>query len=166
MSDFETFVLYSILTGSGATLVMDTWALARSRLLGIASLDYALVGRWLIGLTQGQFVHSPISASPARRGEGVIGWTAHYAIGIAFAAILLAIWGVQWAAQPTLAPALIIGLGSVAAPFLIMQPGMGAGVAASRTPNPTKARLRSLTTHGIFGLGLYLSAWAIAGFIG
>jgi hypothetical protein len=54
---------------------------------------------------------------------------------------------------------LIVGLGSVAAPFLLMQPGMGAGIAASRTPRPTAARLRSLVTHGIFGLGLYATGW-------
>jgi hypothetical protein len=41
-----------------------------------------------------------------------------------------------------------------------MQPGMGAGVAASRTPRPATARLHSLVTHGIFGLGLYAAGWA------
>jgi Protein of unknown function (DUF2938) len=48
----------------------------------------------------------------------------------------------------------------VAAPFLLMQPGMGAGIAASRTPRPAAARLHSLVTHGIFGLGLYAAGWA------
>jgi hypothetical protein len=32
---------------------------------------------------------------------------------------------------------------------------MGAGVAASRTARPGAARLQSLVTHAIFGLGLY-----------
>ena len=36
-----------------------------------------------------------------------------------------------------------------------MQPGMGAGIAASRTPRPAAARLHSLVTHAIFGIGLY-----------
>jgi Protein of unknown function (DUF2938) len=40
-----------------------------------------------------------------------------------------------------------------------MQPGMGAGIAASRTPRPAVARLHSLVTHGIFGLGLYAAGW-------
>ena len=88
-------------------------------------------------------------------GERVVGWTAHYLIGIAFAAVLLALWGLDWARQPTLAPALIVGIGSVAAPFLVMQPGMGAGIAASRTPRPAAARFHSLVTHAIFGFGLY-----------
>jgi hypothetical protein len=57
---------------------------------------------------------------------------------------------------------LIIGVGSVMAPFLVLQPGMGAGIAASRTPRPAVVRLQSLVTHGIFGLGLYAAAWAYA----
>jgi hypothetical protein len=61
-------------------------------------------------------------------------------------------------AQPTLAPALIVGLGSIVVPFFIMQPGLGAGVAASRTPKPWRSRFRSLVTHTSFAIGLYLSA--------
>jgi hypothetical protein len=76
--------------------------------------------------------------------ERTIGWISHYLIGIAFASILIAIWGIEWVRHPTIAPALIVGIGSVAAPFLIMQPGMGAGIVASRTPNPGAARARSL----------------------
>ncbi|MCZ3133241.1 DUF2938 domain-containing protein, partial [Acinetobacter baumannii] len=53
--------------------------------------------------------------------------------------------------------ALIVGLASVVFPFLLMQPGMGAGIAARRTPRPGVARLRSLVTHAVFGLGLYAS---------
>ena len=89
------------------------------------------------------------------RGERAIGSAAHYLIGIAFAGVLLAICGLAWARQPTLAPALALGMATVAAPFLLMQPGMGAGIAASRTPRPNSARLQSLVTHAVFGVGLY-----------
>jgi hypothetical protein len=41
----------------------------------------------------------------------------------------------------------------------VMQPAMGAGIAASRTPRPNLARLRSVVTHTVYGLGLYASAW-------
>ena len=49
---------------------------------------------------------------------------------------------------------LAFGLVTVAAPFLLMQPALGVGIAASKTPNPTAARLRSLMTHAAFGLDL------------
>jgi hypothetical protein len=153
------YVLGSVLIGAGATAAIDIWASARRRLLGIPSLDYGLVGRWLVHLTRGRFRHERIAASPPVRGERAIGWTAHYLIGIAFAAALLAISGVDWTRQPTLAPALLVGIVSVAAPFFVLQPGMGAGVAASRTPRPNAARLQTLVTHAIFGLGLYAAGW-------
>jgi hypothetical protein len=93
-------------------------------------------------------------------GERLIGWSSHYLIGIAFAAVLLALWGLDWVHRPTIGPALIVGIGSVAAPLLVMQPGMGAGLAARRTARPAALRLHSLVTHGIFGLGLYAAGWA------
>ena len=154
------WLIWAAPIGVGATVVIDAWAIARKRLLGIPAPDYGSVGRWIAGLPRGKFVHDRIAASPPVRGEGVIGWIAHYAIGIAFAALLLAIWGADWAHRPTLGPALLVGIATVAAPFLLMQPGMGAGIAASRTPRPNSARLQSLVTHAIFGLGLYAAGWA------
>jgi len=96
------------------------------------------------------------------RGEPLIGWTAHYLIGVSFAAILPGIWGTEWIHRPTIGPALVVGIGTVAAPFLVMQPGMGAGIAASRTPRPASARLQSLLMHAVFGLGLYATGQAIS----
>lgn len=148
----------SILIGAGATAVMDLWGVARTRLLGVPPTRYALVGRWIAGMPRGRFRHERIAAAPPVRGEAAIGWAAHYAIGIAFAAMLLALAGEGWARDPAPAPALAFGLVTVLAPFLVMQPGMGAGIAASRTPRPWAARAQSLATHAVFGLGLYASA--------
>jgi hypothetical protein len=152
-------LMYAVLIGAGATAVMDLWTIARTRLLGMPAMDYGLVGRWLAYLARGRFRHERIAASPAVPRERLNGWAAHYATGIAFAAVLLAVWGRAWIGQPTLWPALVVGIGSVAAPFLVMQPGMGAGIAASRTPRPAAARLQSLVTHTVFGLGLYAAGW-------
>jgi hypothetical protein len=155
------FLLYSVATGAGATAVMDLWSIARRRLMGVPPPDYGLVGRWLAYMPRGRFRHERIAAAPAIKGERAIGWIAHYGTGIVFASILLGLWGLEWAHRPTLVPALIVGVVTVLAPFLLMQPGMGAGIAASRTPRPAAARMQSLLTHAIFGLGLYASAWAI-----
>jgi hypothetical protein len=160
MEALMEFLVCSFLTGAGATAAIDLWSVARQRLLGIPPMNYGLVGRWFAYLARGRIRHDSIAATPSVRGERLIGWTAHYLTGIAFAATLLTIWGLDWARHPSLAPALIVGLGSVAAPFLLMQPGMGAGIAASRTPRPGAARLQGLVTHGIFGLGLYAAGWA------
>ena len=121
-----------------------------------------MLGRWTGGLARGRFVHRSIAASEPVRGELPLGWGAHYAIGIAFAFLLVAVWGVTWARNPTLAPALIVGIGTIVAPLFILQPGMGLGIAASKAPRPWIARLRSLATHTVFGFGLYLSARLLA----
>lgn len=141
-------LLSIVVTGAGATAVMDLWGLTRER-----KPDYALVGRWLAYMPRGRFRHRPISSSAPLPGERAIGWTAHYLIGIGFAAALIALWGVEWARQPTLGPALIVGLGSVAAPVLLMQPAMGTGF-----------RWQSFITHAVFGLGLYATAVAARAF--
>jgi hypothetical protein len=149
-----------LLVGAGATAATDLWAIARKRLLDIPPPDYGLVGRWLAHMARGRFRHDRISAAPPVRGERLTGWTAHYLIGITFAALVPGIWGLAWLRDPTIGPALAVGLGTVAAPFLVMQPGMGAGIAARRTPRPAAARLQSLITHAVFGLGLYASGRA------
>lgn len=153
-------LLFTLIIGVSATALMDLWGVVRKPLLGIAPPNYALVGRWLAHMTRGRFRHDAIAASSPIRGERVIGWAAHYLIGIAFAAVLMGIWGPAWAQHPTLGPALVVGIGTLAAPFLLMQPGMGAGIAASRTPHPGAARLQSLITHAVFGIGLYATGWA------
>lgn len=149
-----------IVIGIGATALTDLWALARRALLGVAPPDFGLVGRWLAHMPRGRFRHHAIAAAPRIAGERILGWVAHYLIGIAFTMLLPLLFGAAWLSDPTPGPALAVGLGTVAAPFLLMQPGMGAGIAASRSPRPAAARLHSLVTHAVFGLGLYAAAIA------
>lgn len=151
-------VLHTLWTGIGATLLVDAWALLRRAWLKVPLPNYALVGRWFAQMPRGRFRHASMAAVPPVRGEAAIGWVAHYAIGIAFAALLPLGFGAAWIDQPRLGPALLVGLATVAAPFLLMQPAMGMGLAASRTPRPAAARWQSLVTHGVFGFGLYFAA--------
>lgn len=155
-------LLHVLLIGVGATALMDLWALARKRWFDIPSLDYRLVGRWIGHFPSGTFSHPSIMTAAPKKQEALVGWTAHYAIGIIFAAALPVAWGTGWLQSPTLFPALLVGAVSVSAPFLIMQPAFGFGVAASKTPTPWTTRGRSLSAHGAFGVGLYLSAKILA----
>ncbi|RYG13936.1 MAG: DUF2938 domain-containing protein [Burkholderiales bacterium] len=150
------FWKYATGIGLVATLAMDAWCLLRRRLLGTPLPNYGFVGRWLGHMASGRFRHDAIAAAPRVRGEQLIGWSAHYLVGIGFAAFLLAACGLEWGRQPTPWPALAVGLGTVALPFLVMQPAMGAGIAARRTARPGAARLQSVVTHAVFGAGLYL----------
>ena len=163
MAEPWEILLHALPIGIGATAVMDIWAVIQSRWLGVPSLDFRFVGRWLAHMARGRFRHDSIAAASSVHGEAAIGWTAHYLVGIVFAAVLLGVWGMDWVRRPTLSPALIVGIVSIGAPFLLMQPAMGAGIAARRTPHPATARLRSFVAHASFGIGLYIAALLMAG---
>lgn len=146
-----------VLVGIGATLVMDVWTTVL-KALGVPTLNYALLGRWAGHLGRGQLMHASIGKAVSIRGELPLGWAIHYAVGIAFATVLVMLCGTGWLRDPAWEPALAMGLTTVIFPLFVMQPAMGAGIAGSRTPTPLKNGLRSLATHAIFGIGLYLSA--------
>lgn len=160
MSQLSLDLARVALIGIGATAAMDLWLLALKR-LGVPTLDMALIGRWIGHVFKGRVAHDAIAKASPVPGERALGWAAHYAVGIAFAGVLAALFGTAWARNPSLLPALAVGIGSVLAPWFVMQPAMGAGIAASRTPVPAKNRLRSLANHGVFGVGLYVSALAV-----
>ena len=148
----------TVAVGLGATLLMDLLAMLLKRTLGLPSADYCLVGRWFCHMPQGTFTHANIVKATKKRFECTVGWIAHYVIGAIYALMFVALVSSSWLAHPTVLPAVLFGLCTVLVPFLIMHPSFGLGIAASRTPNPPQARLRSLMAHVTFGGGLYVCA--------
>lgn len=151
------------LIGIGATALMDLWLLFL-RPWGVAFPNFAFVGRWVGHLSRGQLAHAAIGKARPIPGEMAWGWATHYAVGMAFATLLVMVQGTSWMTRPTPWPAVVFGVVTVLMPLLVMQPAMGMGFASSRTPTPLKNCLRSLVNHTVFGLGLYLSARLIAVF--
>ncbi len=149
-----------VFIGIGATAAMDAWLLCLKR-AGVPTLDFAFIGRWIAHLARGKWSHDTIARAEPVAGELALGWLTHYVVGVAFAGLLVAIYGVAWTRNPGLLPALSVGMGSVIAPWFVMQPAMGAGIASSRTATPAKNCVRSLATHTVFGAGLYIAAVSI-----
>lgn len=149
------------LVGIGATAVMDVWLLLLAR-LGVPTTSFAMVGRWVGHFAQGRFSHAFISKAAPVPFELGLGWLTHYLIGVAYAGLLVGAQGTAWLAQPTPLPAVAVGVVTVAAPWFVMQPAMGSGFLASKTPAPLKNCLRNLSNHAVFGAGLYLAAAALA----
>jgi hypothetical protein len=156
MNNMVLSLVSAILIGVGATLTFDLWALFLKNVFKIAPSNFCLVGRWLLSMPDGIFKHSNIVSSPRKSAECAVGWIAHYLTGITFTIAFVALAGSNWLQHPTLIPAVVFGVVTVIAPFFIMQPLFGLGFAASKTPNPAQARLRSLMNHAAFGAGLYL----------
>jgi hypothetical protein len=150
-----------IWVGIGATAVMDGWLFIIAR-LGVPVASFGLIGRWVGHMPAGRFAHPAIAKASPVQFELSLGWATHYVIGIVYASLLVGLQGIEWLDEPTYLPALSMGLATVAAPWFVMQPAMGAGVMALDTPTPLKNCLRSLANHAVFGSGLYLAAVAMA----
>jgi hypothetical protein len=162
MDNLALSLVSAILIGLGATLTFDLWARFLKYAFKITPSNICLVGRWLRYMPEGTFRHLNISSSPQKSGECAVGWIAHYTIGIMFAVAFVALAGSNWLQHPTLIPAIVFGVVTVVAPFFIMQPSFGLGFAATKTPRPAQARLRTLMNHTAFGVGLYLFALLIS----
>ena len=162
MSTESTYFVGAIVVGLGATLFMDLWALLLKWLFNIPLANYCLVGRWILHMPEGTFMHASIAAASQKRFECAVGWIAHYILGAAYALVLVAGVSESWLVRPTLLPAILFAMGSLLVPFLIMQPAFGLGIAASRAPHPTHVRLRSLMAHTAFGMGLYVCAVGVS----
>ena len=158
MSPLLDFIASASLIGLLGTALADLWAEAQKRVLKVPTPSWPMVGRWVAHLGRGQFIHQSIAKASPVQGEALLGWATHYVIGVLYAGLLLAIFGIGWAHSPTVLPGLAIGIGTLVAPFFILQPGMGAGVLARRTPKPNVARLRSLAAHTVFGVSLFVAA--------
>lgn len=138
MNDWIEAVALGVL----ATAFTDGWALVQKHLFGIRVLDYRLLGRWLLAMRTGCFCHQTIMQSALQPGERALGWAAHYAIGVFFAAILLV-----FSRPPGLLACLLTGWITLITPFFLMQPAFGFGLAATKTPNPAIALRNSLLVH-------------------
>jgi hypothetical protein len=155
-------LLGGVVVGVGATLVQDLWNLFLKRAFGIPSLDLCLLGRWLGHMPAGTFTHASIAAAPPKPRECAVGAVAHYAIGVAFALLLVLVTSGAWLLRPTPLPTLLVAVVTLVFPFFVMQPALGLGVASSRTPHPARARLKSVMSHVAYGLGLYLCALPVS----
>jgi hypothetical protein len=141
---------------------MDGWLLLLKR-LGVPTSNFALVGRWVGHWPHGRLTHASIAKAQPVRHERAMGWFTHYVVGVGFAGLLVAMMGRAWLERPTLVPALVFGVATVVMPLFVMQPAMGSGFAAARTPTPVTNCLRSLANHSVFGVGLFLAAAVVDG---
>jgi hypothetical protein len=150
-------ILNVILIGIGGTLTMDLWGQIL-KLFGIKGLNLGFLGRWILTVFDGKWFHEKIAMSPEKAGELYVGWLAHYVIGISFAVLLISLYGFQWLENPRIQSALVIGLVTVLAPLLIMQPALGLGYFSSKTAHPGLYSLKSVASHLAYGIGLYVTA--------
>ena len=151
-----------VLIGLGGTILMDLWAILLSFLPGQSKPNWAPVGRWFWHLRNGKVFHDDIGKAEPYAHELALGWIGHYAVGIIYGFLPLVIAGTAWLAAPTFLPAFVVGIVTVGAGWFLLQPGLGIGWAASKTPNPNKVRFLNLVAHTVFAAGMYWTALLIS----
>ncbi len=153
---------FTLVVGIGSTLALDLWVWLLERLAGLEKTNWGAVGRWLTGLPRGQWALVPAD-QPFGKGEQLLGWTFHYLVGLAYAAMLPLFWGSAYLTAPTLLPALVVGVVvSSLAGLMILMPGLGGGFFASKTPKPGVVIVYVVVAHIVFALAQYLLALAFA----
>ncbi|MBZ9674148.1 DUF2938 domain-containing protein [Mesorhizobium sp. ES1-1] len=150
----------AIVIGIGATALMDIWAIFLHKAFGQPRPNWAPVGRWVWHLGDRVF-HDDIGDAAPYAHELALGWAFHYFVGIAYGIILVLLAGTGWLAVPTFLPAFIFGIVTVGAGWFLLAPGLGAGWAASKRPNPMRIRALNLIAHTVFALGLWGTALLI-----
>ncbi len=144
--------------GIGGTVFMDLWAIILHRFFGQSAPNWAPVGRWFWHLPKGKVFHDNIASALPYKHENALGWISHYAVGILYGILLALIVPPEWFAAPSFVLPWLVGMVTVAAGWFLLQPGLGIGWAASKTPNPWKVRALNLVAHTVFALGMFVIA--------
>ena len=150
------FGLQIVIVGVGACIVFDVWQRIFQRFTGTPPSDWALVGRWTIGLvTSGQLVVRDLEFRQNRRNEMGVGWFVHYGIAVLYAAIYMLLMRAN-ILDAEFADGLLFGVVSVVVPWLFFLPCLGKGIMGRLTPNPQLVCALALMMHSIFGVAIGL----------
>lgn len=145
-----------VIVGVGACVVFDVWQRIFQWFTGIPTSNWAIVGRWAIGLlTNARLRVQDIEAQPARRNELGVGWLVHYGIAILYSAIFMFLIDASILAAD-FADGLLFGVVSVVVPWLFFLPCLGKGIMGHLTPNPLLVCALALMMHSIFGVAIGL----------
>lgn len=149
-------LIFTLVVGIGSTFALDIWVTLLERLTGLPATNWGMVGRWLDGLSRGQFVLDGTNSTTASGREKAIGWLFHYAVGLAYAFLIPLLWGADVMTTLPVLPFVVIGLvASTAAGLVILYPGMGGGLFASRLPNQAATIVYLIVAHAVFAASQY-----------
>ena len=128
-------VIEVIVIGVVAAAVLDIWQQIYRILFGTPITNWGMIGRWAAYIPKGQLVHENIGKTPAVPHEMALGWVVHYLVGIGYAVVYLFLMDVVIGTPPGFVSAMIFGIVSVSVTWFIIEPMLGAGFMASKTPN-------------------------------
>ena len=147
------------IVGVLATITMDVVATIAHRFSiaghGPRRTGPDLIGRWIGYLLQGKFKHTDILQTPPLRRELLLGFAAHYTIGIVLTLVYLGLLAVAHA-TPTALSAILYRTATTVFPWFLMFPSQGMGWLGWDAPGDAHLARASLFNHIVFGLGIAL----------
>ncbi|MFC1852380.1 DUF2938 family protein [candidate division CSSED10-310 bacterium] len=157
-SETITSIGYGVCYGVAATVTMDVLGTVSQRIGLTAGAKGKWVGRWYLGIAQGQFFHSDIAASPEQPGEKWAALIGHYIIGI-----ILAVFYVLGASWLGISPGLFLvaigyGLATCVFPWFLVFPALGFGLFGRQGQPELRLFFSSLMNHFFYGLGIWWTA--------
>jgi hypothetical protein len=156
-------VIQIVIVGVVACATFDLWQRLFQALTVVPSTNWAMVGRWGLGLiTKGQLIARDLESQAERKNELAVGWLIHYGVAIGYAAVY------AWLMHTTILQAgfidgLIFGVISVAVPWFFFLPCLGKGMLARLTVNPPLVCGLALMMHSLLGVSIGLGFAAFAG---
>lgn len=156
-----TSLLYWLVIGLFATFSMDLWGLALQFTLHIPHPTYAPIGRLISDIFNLHNYFANTSSKHALFIQERLGWYAHIAMGLFYAALFMIIKFKVLNAKPRFLSCLFFAWVMIFVPFLIEQPALGLGFAASHMTHPDIKRFMTLSYHTVFGIGLFIGACII-----
>ena len=149
-------VIQILTVGVVACAIFDLWQRVFQKMTAIPPSNWAMVGRWSLGLmTSGQLIARDLESHAERKNELAVGWLVHYSVAIGYASVY------AWLMHATILQAglidgLIFGVISVAVPWFFFLPFLGKGMLARLTPNPPLVCALALMMHSLFGASIGL----------
>ena len=148
-------LLNGIFSGIVATLFFDIFQIALSFAYGANKSNWALIGRYFIGITRMQFIQNNLINENEEKNELIIGYFVHYIIGAIFGITYTVINFVLYD-SPSFYLALSVGFITVLFGWCFIMPfAFNMGFFASKMDDQKRILVQNLLAHYFFGTGLY-----------
>ena len=146
-----------IVAGVLGTSVMDFLNHLFSRTGVLSKIDVRMIGRMSAGWARGRFCYRHPDEMKPVANEMLYGYITHYAIGVGLALIYVLGWKFLVGGSASPLWALVYGVATTAASYVLVYPSMGLGVCGRRSPEGIKNPLSSLANHLFYGVGLAIA---------
>ena len=150
------FFIHTVSIGILATLFMDLFSIINKKLFKITPLNYAIIGRWVLHWKSCKFAHNNIMQTQTLKNELVLGWIIHYITGVSWT-YLYFVMCTYFSYEINLLNTIIFTSITTLLPFMVIQPFLGFGFFAYKTPSPIHSIRNSLIAHITFGVGIFYS---------